>query len=691
MTIAIRPITPTPWLAKAARRGAGNARFHVSPWLACLVTCFFCLLFPLPSNCNSVAPISIMVMGMDGNPVLVTSEVTRVETKDRCEYRLEFKDPKTIAWPIGEVSGNRGNAQRIQILSCPPQPATPPAFDSTPESSAPRFEEQTAYYWTKKARDYAEQHFWITPPKWEGKPPKFAKAQLSPAVLSQTSFDALALDGFSTACFPRDPDACMRAWQVQNPRVYIKAGKVDPRTVVHEYGHYAAGFIFGHMDPLRPNGMDIARCVHRSFQEGIANSFQRLFVHYELAVANPGGKLSVRDLKSQWTNVCLETDEYLMSNPLWEAFEQALWGMGKDGLGQPLDIPWSSPSEANETLANAFTYALATHHDFRTHRIAYAALDYIDKTELSADIKNGVRAIFASHGLAPTANKVKCSENDECVSGYCDRGDGTSKTSLCMPAANTGVVSDPCSNDNQCASRYCANLTADAQGHWLPGQCAAKAELGEWCSNNGNCASTYCDAGANTAKTNLCMPRGGTGQINEPCSHNTQCGTGYCANLFRRPDSSWIPGQCSVPGVLGQSCSSNAQCSSGYCDSGSNTAGTNQCMPRGGTGKINDPCTHNTQCGSGFCANLVRASDGNWIPGKCSVPGSLGLSCSNNAECSSGYCDSGFNTANTNLCMPRGGTGASGDPCTNGRQCSSGRCNNLTRNTSGGWDPGQCN
>ena len=159
MTSAITSTTPTPWLPKAARLVAENARFHALPRLACLATCFFCLLFPRPSNCNSIAPISIRIMGIDGNPVLVTSEVTRVETKETCEYRLEFKDPKTIEWPIGEVSGNRGAAQRLRILSCPPEPATPPAFDATPESSPARFEEQTVYYWTKKARDYAQRGF----------------------------------------------------------------------------------------------------------------------------------------------------------------------------------------------------------------------------------------------------------------------------------------------------------------------------------------------------------------------------------------------------------------------------------------------------------------------------------------------------------------------------------------------------
>jgi hypothetical protein len=648
------------------------------------------LLGPIPCYGISVAPISIRARGIDGTPGIFTTEVTRIERQGECEYRLELKDPSTIDRPIGEVSGNRGPAQRIMV-PCSPEPVAPPAFDATPEDNPARFEEQTAYYWMKKARDYAQKYLWITPPNWTGPSPKYSNAQVSPAVLSQQRFDVLAGEGFSTACWPRDPGACMRAWHIQNPRIYFKAGQISARLVAHEYGHYAAGFVFGHMDPFGIDGMEIARCVHRSFQEGIAEVFKRLFLHKELTTANPAAPApaDTRGLNTQWVNLCLETNEYRMSDPLWEAFEQSVWAAGMDAAGTNINVPWANPDEANAAMANAFTYALATVHGFRTHRLAFTAVDYIRSTQTAA-VADAVRAIFASHGLVPARVKVPCIENDECSSGYCDRGDGTSKTSLCMPAAGTGVLGDVCTHDNQCASRYCGNLFADSSGNWTPGLCTAKAALGSACSSDSNCTSTYCDAGPNTAGTNLCMPRGGAGATGDPCTHDTQCASANCANLTRRADNTWIPGQCAVKAGLGDRCSTNGNCASSYCDAGFNTGQTNLCMPRGGAGSNNDPCTHNTQCSSGLCADLLRRPDGSWIPGHCALPGALGLPCLNNAECASGYCDRGFNTGNTNKCMPRGGTGGIGAPCSHNNQCGSGICKNLVRDNNGNWVPGQC-
>ena len=282
-----------------------------------------------------------------------------------------------------------------------------------------------------------------------------------------------------------------------------------------------------------------------------------------------------------------------------------------------------------------------------------------------------------------------CANNRHCLSGYCDSGFNTANTNRCMPRGGTGANGEPCSNDTQCTSAFCGNLVARADGTWIPGICTAPGGLGQSCAGNSNCASGYCDRGSNTANTNQCMPRGGTGAPNNPCSHDSQCAVGSCASLAQRSDGSWIPGRCTTSN-LGETCSGNSQCGSGYCDRGFNTANTNQCMPRGGTGVNNEPCSHDTQCSSGFCANLARRSDGSWIPGRCAARGDLGQACSANSHCKSGYCDGGFNTANTNQCMPRGGEGAPRDPCSHDTQCRSGACFNLTRLPNGNWIPGQC-
>jgi len=69
--------------------------------------------------------------------------------------------------------------------------------------------------------------------------------------------------------------------------------------------------------------------------------------------------------------------------------------------------------------------------------------------------------------------------------------------------------------------------------------------------------------------------------------------------------------------------------------------------------------------------------------------GALGASCNNNAQCRSTYCDAGFNTANTNKCMPRGREGVSGDLCSHNTQCASANCACLTQ-VNGNWQPGRC-
>jgi hypothetical protein len=62
-----------------------------------------------------------------------------------------------------------------------------------------------------------------------------------------------------------------------------------------------------------------------------------------------------------------------------------------------------------------------------------------------------------------------CSQNYQCASGYCDAGDGTSKTNRCMPYGN-GRSGDICSHDNQCTSRRCVGLHAQGNA-WIPGNC----------------------------------------------------------------------------------------------------------------------------------------------------------------------------------------------------------------------------
>ena len=134
-----------------------------------------------------------------------------------------------------------------------------------------------------------------------------------------------------------------------------------------------------------------------------------------------------------------------------------------------------------------------------------------------------------------------CSQNYHCSSGYCDSGNNTSRTDLCMPNRN-GQTGDICSNNNQCVSLICDGLTKNASGVWIPGTCVSKKSLGASCSNNIECGSGYCDSGNNTSRTDLCMPNR-NGQTGNICSNNNHCASNNCVGL-RAQGNIWIPGQC---------------------------------------------------------------------------------------------------------------------------------------------------
>lgn len=508
------------------------------PELRALALGASCLLFlGAQGNCGqgsktTIAPISITINDIDNNPDIATmTQVTRIDNKGSCEYRLEFMAPGDKTRGINEIGGNRpGGAQRIN--SCT---AFPPAFAATSTSNAAWFDEQSTYYWAKKSRDYAKEALWITPPGVNSGSFTLAIAEVSLSVLAGGAYGAACSAlGFSSP-------GCMRYWPGQNPKIYISAGNASRSIVVHEYGHYAAGYVFGHMDTLGSGGFKISNCVHLAFQEGIAETFHQLFVHHEFTSTGKTMPRDIPGLNKQWQNsTCtIGPGVYSMSDPLWEAFTQAAWGTMNAG-GSPIIVPWPNAASANRGMMNAFIFALINTRDFRMHEFALTALNHIDKNQ-APNIATAVRAIFARHGLTWAANGKPCIENQECASNWCDNGDGTQKTRLCMPAPRTGLGGDLCTHDNQCAANLCFGITTNA-GKLVPGTCVAPRPLGATCNRNEQCASTYCDAGPNTGNSNKCMPLGGTGRRDDPCTHNTQCASSNCSGMT--PVNGVLQGTC---------------------------------------------------------------------------------------------------------------------------------------------------
>src|SRR5207248_9539661 len=124
---------------------------------------------------------------------------------------------------------------------------------------------------------------------------------------------------------------------------------------------------------------------------------------------------------------------------LGESYDQAVPGTGSGSL----KVSWPDPATANMVMAKAFASGLGSTSAQRLQTVATAALTFIKSTQ-SASILTQVTAIFAAHGLAPLAFGGQCTDNTQCSSKYCDAGDGTSKTGLCVPPPGTGTNTTLC-------------------------------------------------------------------------------------------------------------------------------------------------------------------------------------------------------------------------------------------------------
>jgi hypothetical protein len=396
----------------------------------------------------------------------------------------------------------------------------------------------------------------------------------------------------------------MRDWPHEGPKIHLRAGVVNVNLMAHEFGHYAGGFVFGHMDTVSPgNTFDATQCDIRSFQEAVADVFEVLFMHEIGGLRAFGGAGT-----TQWTNTCGANDR-LMGRPLAEAVEDAVRGVAANTA---LNFTWSSPAEANEALASAFAYGLGNTTGHKIDMLAYAMLRWLEANRPQRAAQ--VRAMFAAHGMAPMPAGVDCTTNQGCASGYCDRGDGTSKTGKCVPGPEAGAIGEFCSHDHQCRTLNCGGLVF-VNGAWQGGTCASKVAIGGSCTQHGQCASGNCDAGWSTSQTNICVPAPGTGAGGQPCAKHAHCRSGLCTGMTRNAAGGWNPGTCSNQAGLKAPCSNHGDCASGNCDAGWNSSQTNTCMPNG-NGARGDPCTQHKHCASQVCSG-VTASGNRWLPGTC--------------------------------------------------------------------------
>jgi len=451
--------------------------------------------------------IPIRVLDVDDAEVDATQTVSTVSNADgSCEYRLEFDDPlRGATQPVGLDSACVG----------------PGRFFTTGRTTNLRiFEEQTAYYWVMEAREYAMRRLWVTPPGWAGPPIKHSKSRVDPYVLSE--------GGIDTACWPRPTAGCMRAFPHEGPRLYLRAGRVSPELVAHEFGHYAAGYVFGHMDTF---GFNPADCAARSFQEAIAEMFMSLMLHDKRGAYYSATEPLIRGVPNSsfplgsshvWTGQCGVTD-YVMGRPLVQAFHKSLW-----------DPVWRNVSVANWGMADAFSYALARNRGHRIEDLARDIVDYVERRQ-PRHVAARIAGVFAAHGFR--ALEDFCTENIQCAGPRTSRCDAA--LDRCIPDDGLGLDGDFCTHNNHCSNRNCVGVT-----RYHGGQCMPAGGIGDRCETNAGCSSARTSRCDDTVLPSRCIPDDGRGRSGEYCTHNNHCDARLNLVCRVRPGPSPQPGRC---------------------------------------------------------------------------------------------------------------------------------------------------
>jgi hypothetical protein len=332
----------------------------------------------------SSTQVCIRYEDVDGSLKMGKSRISVERNEGECEFHLEYQFDGFSDWYVHEIKGDNG--EPFEQFSDPD--CKRPQFDQT---TGKFLEAQTAFYWVMRARDYAKDNLWVTPDYWPFGTPSFNKNDLSVNILDE---------GFGDACLltPGNPRGCFRPWPntAGGIKINLREGVVGPEIVIHEYGHYAAGFVFGHT----PNEIIdthvgwIAECYKRSFNEAIADVFLHLFFHSERfgATTIPNGILSLTT-SAVWGDSSLNCEssnsDYTEGRPLVQAVHESLW-----------DPVWADNKEANKTMVQAFSYALQRNsNNYDIELLAEDMLKYINKTLGDNTAKVRINEIFELHGF----------------------------------------------------------------------------------------------------------------------------------------------------------------------------------------------------------------------------------------------------------------------------------------------------
>ena len=136
----------------------------------------------------------------------------------------------------------------------------------------------------------------------------------------------------------------------------------------------------------------------------------------------------------------------------------------------------------------------------------------VDETK---DCGNALCDTFTNSCSGEAAVGVKCQDDNQCKSSYCDKAaDATQGVCADKKAADA-----ECTRDSACQSGYCKESTH---------KCTAKAENDADCDVNADCTSNYCSKTGDAAKGKCAAKPSGYDENGKACTDSAKCLSGYC-------------------------------------------------------------------------------------------------------------------------------------------------------------------
>lgn len=167
----------------------------------------------------------------------------------------------------------------------------------------------------------------------------------------------------------------------------------------------------------------------------------------------------------------------------------------------------------------------------------------------------------------PCADNLSCSNNSDCMSGFCEKGKCSKKQCNSQKdcKGGNGVIMHGCGDDGVCMTCSDGKKNGDESAKDCGGSC-------DPCDDGASCnAADDCKSGKCSDK-NICDPMGCKSTADCPSVEGASCVDGACISCKDNKKNGSetdvdCGGSCS-PCASGKACSENSDCNSGVCASG---------------------------------------------------------------------------------------------------------------------------